>query len=480
MLMDFTQKICALIDSFQMIKPGDVVLAGVSGGMDSITLLHILWTLRKERRFTLQVVHFNHLIRGAQADADAGLVRELAGALGLPAIVERCDVPAFRAARGLSLEEAAREARYAFFERACRRTGAVRVALGHHADDQAETILLNLLRGAGPAGLKGIPPVRGPYIRPLLNVRRREIAAYCRRHRLPFREDASNREDTYTRNRIRLHLIPRLEREYNPRLVEALVHLGQICREEDAYLEEQAAGLYLVAEREPEAGGPALELDIEALRTAPPPLRRRLLRRAWRKLTGSPADLSYVHVQALLEMLDNPAGGRTVVLPGRAKAVRTGFRLCFYCGDGRPVTVSPYFYPLAVPGYTYIPEIDITIQAELVPPGQVPEPRRLSPREVLLDRGRLPEPLFVRRRQAGDRFMPLGMQEPVRLKKFLNGCGITAEQRDCLPLVVCGDDIIWVGGVRPGEKWKVTPSTKDFLHLRILEGNAPIQSFGFI
>ncbi|OAT80686.1 tRNA lysidine(34) synthetase TilS [Desulfotomaculum copahuensis] len=478
--MDLMRKVCALIDAFQMIKPGDLVLAGVSGGMDSVSLLHILWSLREERRFSLQAVHFNHLIRGAEARADAGLVRELAGALGLSVIAGECDVPAYRSARGLSLEEAAREARYAFFEQACRRAGANRLALGHHADDQAETILLNLLRGAGPAGLKGIPPVRGPYIRPLLHVRRREIAEYCRRHRLPFREDASNRQDTYTRNRIRLHLIPLLESEYNPRLVDALVRLGEICREEDAYLEEQAAGLYPAARRESDAGGAALELDIDALRAVPPPLRRRMLRRAWRELTGSSADLSYGHVQSLLGMLDNTAGGRAAVLPGGAEAVRAGSRLCFYCGGGRPVMVPPYFYPLAVPGCTYIPEINKTIRAELSPPGQSPDPCRLTAGEALLDRGKLPGPLFVRRRRAGDRFMPLGLGEPVRLKKFLNGCGIAAGQRDCLPLVVCGDDIVWVGGVRPGEKFKVTPLTKEFLYLRIMEGGAPVQSFSFI
>lgn len=468
--MEFVQKIVSLIDHFRMINPGELVLAAVSGGMDSVTLLHVLWSLQKERSFALRVVHLNHGIRGAAAEADTLLVRELAAALGLPVTVENVDVPAYRAAKGLTLEEAAREIRYRFFEQTARQTGASRVALGHHADDQAETILFNLLRGAGPAGLKGIPPVRGMYIRPMLDVRRREIEAYCRRHQLPFREDASNRETIYTRNRIRLHLIPLLERDYNPRLVEALVRLGHVCREEDAYMEEQAAVLYKTLKRRGNNGG--LALDAGELLAAPTPLRRRVLRRAWRDFTGSAADLAFRHVASLLEMLSDPTGGRAVVLPGGVMAVRKRGFLYLYAHGGCPPTIPPYFYPLAVPGATYIPEIDLTVRAALLPCRQAPPPASLPPEEVLLDGGKLAGPLGVRRRRRGDLFWPLGMKEPVRLKKFLAACRVERERRDRLPLVVCGDDIIWVGGVRPAETWKVTSATAQCLHLKLVAGRA--------
>ncbi|MDQ0285368.1 tRNA(Ile)-lysidine synthase [Desulfofundulus luciae] len=465
--MALEQDVRLFIDKFRMISPGDKVLVGVSGGPDSVALLHLLWRMKGELHISLAVAHLNHMFRGEEARADARLVEELAKGLGLPVHVEEFDVPAYRERTGLSAQDAARRVRYRFFEEVARRIGASRVALGHHADDQAETIIFNFLRGTGPAGLKGIPPVRGKYIRPLLDVRRCEIERYCREHSLPVREDASNKKTIYTRNRIRLELIPRLEAEYNPRLVDALVHLGHICREENDYLEEQAALLYgraLKTQKEH-----SLLFTVPEMLSSPLALVRRVLRRAWRHLTGTEGDLSYLQVESLLALLHNPAGGKVVELPRGVRASRQGLVLRLWMGDDGP-GVPYYCYPLVVPGITYIPEINSSIQARLISISEAPDPRALSAREALLDYDAISGPLAVRRRRDGDRFHPLGMAAGMKLKKFLIEQEVPREERDYLPLVVAGDEIIWVGGVRPGEPWKVTPETKTCLYLQILEG----------
>ncbi|HAG11929.1 MAG TPA: tRNA lysidine(34) synthetase TilS, partial [Desulfotomaculum sp.] len=221
-----------LIEKMGMLKPGDKVLIGVSGGPDSIALLHVLWVLKDDLQIVPVVAHLNHQLRGEEAEEDARSVREFSKKLELPCYIEEADVKSYHKNSGLSLQEACREIRFSFFGQLAGKLGAGRVALGHHADDQAETILLNFLRGAGISGLKGISYVRGLFIRPLLEIRRKEIEEYCLQQQLPVRQDSSNLKPVYTRNRIRLNLLPLLEREYNPQIIQTLVQLGNLCSEE--------------------------------------------------------------------------------------------------------------------------------------------------------------------------------------------------------------------------------------------------------
>lgn len=468
--MDLAPRVLSFIRKLEMVSAGDLVLVAVSGGPDSVALLHLLWRLRTELGISLAVVHLNHMIRGEEARADALFVQDLARSLGLEAYVKDFNVPAYREETGLSLQEAARQIRYQFFAEVAQKTSASRVALGHHADDQAETVLFNFLRGTGLAGLKGIPPVRGIYIRPLLCVRRREIEEYCQQFSLPVREDPSNKKPIYTRNRIRWELIPRLEREYNPRLVRVLVNLAELCREEDSYMEEQAASLFRQALKA--EGESLLALDAFKLRSSPRALLRRVVRQAWRCISHSFGDLPYERVEAVLGLLEKPEEGKLVELPRKITVLYRQGELRFATGEGEE-TVPFYRYPLVVPGATYIPEIDRTIVALLIAPSEAPPPRSLSPWEALLDYDLLPPGVLeVRRRREGDRFHPLGLPGKTKLKKFLINQNIPREERDRLPLVVCGEEILWVGGVRPAEPWKVTSRTRKCLFLRLVEGKA--------
>lgn len=467
--MSLVHRVYTTVTKFGMIKPGEKILVGVSGGPDSVALLHILIKLGEQLGISLHVAHLNHMFRGEDAERDALMVVELARHLGVPYTVSSFDVPGYRRARGMSAQEAAREVRYRFFEEEAAKAGAAKIALGHHADDQAETILIKFLRGTGPSGLKGILPVRdGYYIRPLLEVRRRDIERYCEENNLPTAQDVSNLKPVYTRNRIRLELIPQLEKKYNANLVPALVRLGHIIRDEDVYLEEQTALVF--GQISVGQGDNGVKLETQGILEQAPALQRRVVRCAWRKVTGTSLNLSYEQVESVLELIKGGATGDKVVLPQGVCASR-GFNYIEICMDVEPAPIPPYCYPLAVPGKTYIPELEIYLHADLLTVEEAPNPRELQADEAVLDAECLKEQLVVRRRREGEVFAPLGLGGKMKLKKFLNQVKVPAQKRDRIPLVVSGEDIIWVAGIRPGEPWKLTPNTRKCLWLKIIRSD---------
>jgi len=467
--IDLVKRVRLLIEKMGMLKPGDKVLIGVSGGPDSIALLHVLWVLKDDLQIVPVVAHLNHQLRGEEAEEDARSVREFSKKLELPCYIEEADVKSYHKNSGLSLQEACREIRFSFFGQLAGKLGAGRVALGHHADDQAETILLNFLRGAGISGLKGISYVRGLFIRPLLEIRRKEIEEYCLQQQLPVRQDSSNLKPVYTRNRIRLNLLPLLEREYNPQIIQTLVQLGNLCSEEDSYLEELA--LINLGKIKVNGKNGTVVLDNNMLRALSAPLCRRVLRLAWNEVTGKTKELSYHHVEKLMELLHKKAGGRVMILPRGIRALKTNNVLQFF-REAEPVPVLPYRRPLIVPGVTYVPEIDLCIQAEIIDIKDAPPFSEISPNEALLDYNLIKYPLYVRRRLEGDVFSPFGLGGTLKLKKFLIDSKIARYKRDRIPLVVSGDDIVWVGGLRLSRDWKVSGGTVSCLYLQILGSSA--------
>jgi len=474
--LDLVQRVGAFIKRHQMVLPGSLVVVAVSGGPDSVALLHILNYLKSELGISLHVAHLNHMFRGKESEEDARFVAELAGSLGLPFTVAAEDVPAYRNKYRLSSQVAAREVRYNFLRKVALSTGAARIALGHQADDQAETVLINFLRGAGPAGLKGMLPVRdGFFVRPLLEVRRAEIERFLSDKGFLWRQDSSNQKTVYTRNRLRLELIPYLEREYNPALVPALLRLAGICREEDEFLESVANRAFpRVSCRTADKG---LSLDVAGLKSLAPAIIRRVVRRAWREMAGSGAALTFERTESVLELLGPGKSGAKVELPGGVLARREGGNL--YLGRVLPKTGrAPYFcYPLKVPGSVYVPEAGCTITAEIKELSQAPDPKSLPADEALLDLDRLPVDLCVRRRQEGDVFWPLGQALPQKLKDFFIGQKVPFWQRDLVPLVAKGREIVWVGGIRPAEPYRVNEKTKRVLHLAIeRNGNNGVHS----
>jgi tRNA(Ile)-lysidine synthase len=464
--MDLLNRVRDDMARHRMTEPGTKVVLAVSGGPDSVTLLHILFLLKNELEISLHIAHLNHMLRGEESDEDARFVAGLAKNYGLPVTVQAIDVPAYREQRHTSVEVAAREVRYGFLSEVARQYGAAKVALAHQADDQAETILINFLRGSGTTGLKGIPHVRqGVYIRPLLSVRRLEIERYCAENGLKYRTDSSNIKEVYLRNRVRHSLIPFLEKEYNPALVPALLRLGDICRVEDEFFEAKTRRAFHDALKEEAAGRLALGLaDLAGVDLA---VRRRVIRMAWAELTGREGNISFQHVEDVIRLIDRGATGSCIVLPGRVKAIRS-YRTLELTGEEDVSEVPYYLYPLVVPGETYIPELDQTIYSELFPMTDLRQDlKKLPPTEVMLDYNKLPQQLYVRRRRKGDVFHPFGLSAGLKLKEFLIKQKIPRLQRDRLPLVGTPEDIVWVAGLRSGDNWKIDQKTKLVLRLKI-------------
>ncbi len=452
-----------------MFRRGDKVLVGVSGGPDSTALLDILFNLRSRLGIELVVAHFNHRLRGEESDEDARAVARVAQCYGLPFVADAGDVAAFAKKARRGIEEAARHLRYAFFERVLGEVQADRVALGHNADDQAETILFHFLRGSGTAGLAGMPPVRGPFVRPLLGIRRSTIEKYCRRARLSTRMDTSNFNTDYTRNRIRLELIPALQNVYNPNLVPALLRMAEIVRADEAFMRTEALRVFA---SQAKVTDDEVAFDRKAFDLVPLALQRRLVRLAWSELTGRD-DLPFDQVERVLEIVARKESGQVVQLPGGVYMAKEQLTVTFTYAFAQP-DATPYAYPVAVPGVTDIPEAGAQLECCVIDGKDVPDPRELDPDRAVLDFDKLVPPLVVRNRRPGDVFQPFG-SGITRLKKFLSGLKVTRRERDRVPLLVDGRGrIAWVAGVRAAEWCRVDRGTTRALFLEIRRETASL------
>jgi len=308
-------RVLSFVQRHKLIPPGEMLVVAVSGGADSVCLLHLLAGWQQELGLKLHVAHLDHQLRGAESEADARYVISLAGTLGIPVTAGRRDVSAYREERGCSLEEAARELRYDFLATVAGDVGARRVVVGHTRDDQVETILLHILRGAGTAGLRGIKPCspltgsKGEAtslltIRPLLELSREETMRYCQRHRLKPRRDSSNLSPAFLRNRLRLQLLPLL-REYNPAIDRALLRLAEIADADVSFIEEQAQAVWEKVAREE---GEVIHLDKKKVASLPLALQRQVIRLAIARILGDTRDIEANHIEAVRSLVTAPRG----------------------------------------------------------------------------------------------------------------------------------------------------------------------------
>jgi tRNA(Ile)-lysidine synthase len=308
-------RVLNFIGKHSLIPTGETVVVGVSGGADSVCLLNLLTKWQQRLGMKVHAAHLNHQLRGAEAEADARYVVYLAGSLDVPITSDARDVNAYRRDRNCSLEEAARELRYDFLATVAKNVGSRLIAVGHTRDDQVETILLHILRGAGTAGLCGLKP-RLPLvssiwvIRPLLEVTREETTSYCQQHQLEPRSDSSNLSLSFLRNRLRLELLPLL-RKYNPSIDRALLCLAEIADGDVSFIEQQALQLWDKVAREE---GRVVYLDKERVARSPVALQRRLIRLAITRILGNARDIEANHVEAIRNLLTS-SRGKSVSLP---------------------------------------------------------------------------------------------------------------------------------------------------------------------
>ncbi len=451
---EFTQRVYSTITKYRLIQPDQTVLASVSGGPDSVALLHALHQLR----FPVRVAHLDHQTRGEASQADAEFVRSLAQQLSLPFHMESRPVEEEAKAAGASFEEYARTVRYAFLTRVAKEKNCPVIATGHHADDRAETVLIRVLRGTGPAGLSGLPPLRISQgiriVRPLFECTRTQIRHWLSELGIAWRRDVSNDEQAFLRNRIRLELLPLLERNYNTRIRKALLRLAESQRCENDLLEQLTQDVWTACVSD----GKAIERQTFS-RTHESLQRRCVLRLAWECGIQLPYERT---IDAAAFVRSAPTGtyfdlGSDVLLySGRthAEVVR------------RAEETESSVTTLAIPGET--PAMGYRFTARLLERAPETDLRTYcTPRRQVFDADQVGPHIEVRSRRDGDRIRPFGMDGEKKLQDYFVDIGLPAPQRDAQPLLVANNRILWVVGYATSAESAVYPATRRFLEIEV-------------
>ena len=484
--MNVFSEVRKAIGEGKLFSRGETIVVAVSGGPDSLALLDILNQLAPSYRWKLHVAHLHHGIRGEEADADADFVRNIAERLSLPFHIRKVDVPRLASESHTSIEEAARQARYRFLAEVALETGASRIALGHHMDDQVETVLMHFLRGSGLAGLRGMLPIspmeemrldsipgeppetHGLFlVRPMLSIPHQEIVDFCRGRNLQPRFDRSNLDTTYYRNRLRHELIPTLE-TYNPKIKEIIFRSSQIFADDYDLLHRETLRAWedvTLAENEI-----LIFIDLRRWQGLHPSLQRGVLREAIHRLRRSLRNINWAHVETARKVALKGETGSGAPLPDGLKLMIEYERILI--GDEKSFSKAP------VPQITDIVEVKVPgstdlgggwfLETEYLAPEGVPVPWPEDPWQAWLDVEKLEMPLFLRQRKPGDRFKPLGMKGSMSVGEFMINEKLPARWREKWPILSDSQGkILWIPGYRPSEEARITDRTRKVLWLHL-------------
>lgn len=457
---DNINKVRETILRYGMANQGDKIIVAVSGGPDSICLLDILHLISDDLKITLVVAHYNHGLRETEDESETQLVRDFAESIKIPFVLEKCSHIKIGPP---SMEEKAREARYDFLERIRKDHKAQRIAVGHNLNDQAETILMRLLRGSGPSGLAGIPPIRdNKIIRPLIEIKRKDIIAYIEARGLPYAIDSSNADTRYLRNRIRLELIP-VMLKYQPRLIEQLCGLSNIIRDEDAFMESLALD-WIEGEAKTDSEG-HISVLLSSLKKLPAPLRNRVIRNLLKQVKGDPYPMEHDHIASVSGLLYNEQNPQAAIdLPYGIVARKVYERLQFLVRT--PNHPKEYSYNLEGPDTLYVEAMGKTIRVEEIDPvAEIPKEESTS--TAYLDADKLKYPLVIRNVRPGDKFIPLGMKGHKKIKDFFIDLKVPSDKRASTPILTSKDKIVWICGFRIADDFKVTSQTKKIVKVTI-------------
>ncbi|MEY8428109.1 tRNA lysidine(34) synthetase TilS [Lachnospiraceae bacterium 46-15] len=451
------EKVFIYIRKHQMIQEGDCVVAGISGGADSVCLLFLLEALRERLGFSLEAVHVEHGIRGEESLADARFTEQLCRGRGIPFHLYTCDVPQRAAEEKLSMEEAARKCRYEAFEEVCAGKRQAKIAVAHNRDDQAETILWNLARGSGLRGMCGMRPVNGKVIRPLLGISREEIEGYLQKQGQGFCTDSTNLSDGYTRNRLRRNILPGLEAGVNRQARMHIAQAGERLRRAQEYLEGLAARR---ADEISEYCGEELRVSAKDFCREEEVMQEYMLRIWLDRLGAGMKDVGAVHLEEI-KRLASGQPGRRLELPGGRRVRRTGGYLAF--DMEKEAEECREEAPLAVPGESRWGKYRITASLEPNKNQNIPEKKYTK----WLDYDTIKNTIQLRSRKSGDYFIADGGHR--KLKKYFIDEKVLREDRNKVLLLADGSHILWVVGFRISEMCKVTEHTKTILKIHIME-----------
>ncbi len=450
-------KVISTIEYYNMLEKNDGVVVGVSGGPDSLSLLYILYDIRGKFGLKLYVAHINHGIRGYEADEDARFVEKTAGILDLPFFVRKVNVPEIVKETGVSSEMVGRNIRYNFFNEVAAKNGAQKIAVAHNKNDLAETFLLHLIRGSGPTGLVGIRPVNGRVIRPLIDISREEIDEYIRSNNLKPRIDATNYEEIYNRNRVRLKIIPYMQK-LNPEVVDSIARTSALLREDESFFEDIVQKLEQDCINV-EAG--RVSVSAEKLLQFKPSVRNRVIRYAVKLLKGDYLNLELKHIGYVVNLAKDCRTGSRIDLPDGLVAEARYGKIIFMKGAVKGPGM--FYYELQPGQELFLPGLGCEISARPLVKDEMELQHNLL--TAYIDYDKVKNGLAVRNRRPGDRLVPLGMKGTKKLKKLLIDEKIPREERDSIPIVVDGDELVWVAGVRLSERYKVDSFTENVLQL---------------
>ncbi|HHY42159.1 MAG TPA: tRNA lysidine(34) synthetase TilS [Thermoanaerobacterales bacterium] len=460
--MNIEQQFLKTIKKYNMVKEGDKVIVGVSGGPDSVCLLHLFNKFRRQLGILLYVAHLDHMFRGKESEEDARFVETLCHNWNIPFFSDKVDVPAYAKKSGLSPEDAARRVRYEFFREVKEQVDAQKIATGHNQNDHEETILMNILRGTGLDGLIGIEAVRESFIRPLIEVQRADIEKYLEQENIPFRIDATNLTTDYFRNSLRLELIPIIRKKYCPHFGQSLRRLSEITKRDLAFLKQETERAKANTVR---YHSEKVIIDIGEFLKQHEAIKYRLVRAAVEKLSGDVKDFEIRHAELLVDFIEKSPTGSRIDLPKNLQGIKEydTIILSKASHDEGP----EYHYVLKVPGEISIKEIGINVKAYIKPKEEIKITADAN--IARLDFDKVDSSLIIRNRFPGDRFKPLGGKGFKKLKDFFIDEKVPRRKRNLVPIIEAKGNIVWVGGMRIDDRFKVTGETKTVLVIELKE-----------
>jgi tRNA(Ile)-lysidine synthase len=455
------KKVIKTIEKYNLLNKKDRVVVALSGGSDSTALLAALAQISKQLDFSIIVAHYNHGLRGTQSDEDEKYSQELAKKMGLIFVSGKMDSKLQQ--KGVSPEDFYRQQRYQFLNKVAEDYNAQKIALGHNIQDQAETVLLNLLRGSGLEGLKGILPIReGKFIRPLIEVSKEEIIAFLNEAGISYCQDSSNENNIYLRNKIRLELIPYLKEKFNPKIEENLAQMAEILRQDDDFIrnsvQEALESTYIQSLPD------GISLNIEYIKGLVPSIRLRLFKEILESMIPEKNGFSFSNINALERLAQATESGKRISLP-LAIVARREYDNIILTRDKICLKQVDYEYPVNIPGIIHVKETDRTISIEKTFRDKMDMQLK---NKIYLDLDKIQQPVILRNRRDGDRFQPLGMKGQQKIKSLFINQKIPRNKRNEVMLLVDQDSVIWIENMHLSDRVKIAPQTKNVLVLEII------------
>lgn len=450
-------KVIYMIEKYNMVRPGEGIVVGLSGGPDSVCLLHVLYCLKEKYNFNLYAVHLNHMIRGEEALRDEAFAKQFAESLGIPFFSERIKVEEFARERGMSSEEAGRHLRYTLFDRILKEKHAHKIALAHNMNDQTETMIMRFLRGTGINGIGGIRPIRdNKYIRPILSCSREEIEEYCRINNLSPVIDSTNSESIYTRNRIRLEVLPYIKENFNPNIDENLFRVSSIFRDEDEFLN-------ISAESELNRITFNAGISRQEFKKLHIAIKRRIVRLLIEKVKGNLIGIENKHIEECVDFVENSGTGKRINLPESIEC----FTEYEYFKIAEKSEILDYEYEIKMPGETQVKD-DYRVITKIFELNN----KNLLDKQLVkyFDYDKIKDGLYFRNRRDGDYIYPKGMSGRKKLKDLFIDKKIPKEERDRIPLIACGNEILWILNMRDSKNYKLSNDTRHVLEVAIERG----------